>query len=214
MNDLAEASPTTKHACVLSNTVDNIDSDDDELDPPAIQDPLNPVIVGTTTTRHSHSDHNENPHRTRNLILYHLINDFSNDLIHGCGLATALAHDRLIGSVLYLMIFSEGFRRHSRRSSYLYTRIRQPFSSETISQLGRKRGLALLLTSIVFLLLGYALGGLFIELNRQAVSNFVYIRAEYIYSIVYGALFYTALVTLVRSDSYHAQLIDCPRSLS
>ena len=65
------------------------------------------------SNRHS----NEFPNRKRNLILYHLINDFSNDLIYGCSLSTALAHDLLIGSVLSLMIFSEGFRRHSRRTS-------------------------------------------------------------------------------------------------
>ena len=71
------------------------------------------------------------------------------------------------------------------------------FCSETISQLGRKLGLYFLLVSIVFLLLGYGLGGSLLEVNRRTNDSFVYIRTEYIYSIVYGALFYTALVTLV-----------------
>ncbi len=52
-------------------------------------------------------------HQRRNLVLYHIIYDFSNDVIYGCGLSTALAHDHLIGAVLLIMIFSEGFRRHS-----------------------------------------------------------------------------------------------------
>ena len=64
--------------------------------------------------------------------------------------------------------------------------------------MGRKRGLFFLLISILFLLFGYALGGIFIELNRQSDNSPFYIRTEYIYSVVYGALFYTALVTLVR----------------
>lgn len=59
--------------------------------------------------------HSKHDHQTRNLILYHLIYDFSNDIIYGCALSTALAHDRLISFVLWLMIFSEGFRRHSRK---------------------------------------------------------------------------------------------------
>ncbi len=66
----------------------------------------------------SHDHSNEFPHRERNLIFYHLINDFSNDLIYGCGLSTALAHDRLIGSVLSFLIFTEGFRRHSRKMQH------------------------------------------------------------------------------------------------
>lgn len=68
---------------------------------------------------------------------------------------------------------------------------------ETISTMGRRRGLLLLLISIVFLLLGYLLGGLLIEVNRRTDNQLPYIRKEYIYSFLYGALFYTALVTLV-----------------
>ncbi len=67
----------------------------------------------------SHHHTHEFPHRKRNLILYHLINDFFNDLIYGCGLSTASSHDRLIASVLSIMIFSEGFRRHSRKKFFL-----------------------------------------------------------------------------------------------
>ena len=55
-----------------------------------------------------------NTNRKKNLICYHLIHDFSNDFIYGWALATAFAHDRLIGSILSLLIFTEGFRRHSR----------------------------------------------------------------------------------------------------
>lgn len=47
-------------------------------------------------------------------------------------------------------------------------------------------------------MLGYIIGGILIEINQQSNWNVAYIRREYIYSIVYGALFYTALVTLVR----------------
>lgn len=72
------------------------------------------------------------------------------------------------------------------------------FIAETISQLGRKFGLYFLVTSIFFLLLGYGLGGFLLELNRRTNDRYIYLRTEYIYSIVYGALFYTALVTLVR----------------
>ncbi len=85
------------------------DSDDEETD-------LQVSLNNETNLTHQNHHENELPHRTRNLILYHIINDFSNDLIYGCGLSTALAHDRLIGSVLSLMIFSEGFRRHSRKA--------------------------------------------------------------------------------------------------
>ena len=74
-----------------------------------------PLDTEKHSSHHHHHHANGFPNRTRNLILYHIINDFSNDLIYGCGLSTALAHDRLIGSVLSLMIFSEGFRRHSRK---------------------------------------------------------------------------------------------------
>jgi hypothetical protein len=148
---------------------------------------------------HHHS--NEIPHRIRNLILYHIFNDFSNDLIYGCGLSTAFAHDRVIGSVLGLMIFSEGIRRHSRKTKQIlsfYFKV-NIYYLETISSLGRKRGLFFPLISTVFLLLGYIIGGIFIEINRRFdTDNLVYIQTEYIYSIVYGALFYTALVTLVR----------------
>ncbi|UJR26499.1 hypothetical protein I4U23_007826 [Adineta vaga] len=126
---------------------------------------------------HQH-DHEQ---KTRNLILYHIIYDFSNDVIYGCGLSVALAHDRLIGLVLGIMIFSEGFRRHS----YL------------LSSLGRKLGFAFLFFSVVFLILGYVIGGIFLGINQQFSSNFVFISKEYIYSLVYGALFYTALVTLI-----------------
>jgi hypothetical protein len=87
------------------------DSDDDEETD--LQANLAPINNGDHSTHHHHA--NEIPHRTRNLVIYHLINDFSTDLIYGCGLSTALAHDRLVGSVLCLLIFSEGFRRHSRK---------------------------------------------------------------------------------------------------
>jgi hypothetical protein len=49
----------------------------------------------------------------------------------------------------------------------------------------------------LFLLIGYILGGIITEINRKFPHHFFSIRTEYIYSIVYGALFYTALVTLV-----------------
>ncbi|CAF0895566.1 unnamed protein product [Adineta steineri] len=151
---------------------------DDEIDLQINQVPIN---NNQQNLVHEHNHKHDLPHQTRNLILYHVINDFSNDLIYGCGLATALAHDYLIGSVLSLVIFSEGFRRYS----------------QTISSMGRQRGLFLLLVSIFFLLFGYVIGGFLIEAGRQSKDSLWYIRTEYIYSIVYGALFYTALVTLI-----------------
>lgn len=59
-------------------------------------------------------------HEKRNLIIYHIIYDLSNDIIYGCGLATGVLHDRLVGGVLLIMIFSEGFRRHSRKDILIY----------------------------------------------------------------------------------------------
>ncbi|CAF4294026.1 unnamed protein product [Rotaria sp. Silwood2] len=165
------------------------DSDDEEVILQSNQTPLN----NEKATSHHHST-NELPHQKRNLILYHIVNDFFNDLIYGCGLSTALAHNRLIGLVLSLMIFSEGFRRHS----------------QTISSMGRKRGLFFLIISIFFLLLGYLIGGILMEINQRFDNNIVYIRTEYIYSIVYGALFYTALVTLIpelNDFGHHLQVI-------
>ncbi|UJR22577.1 hypothetical protein I4U23_025624 [Adineta vaga] len=162
-----------KHSSPPARIPLHADSDDEDVDLP-----INRISINKQKNLHGS---NILLHRTRNLILYYLINDFSNDLIYGCGLCTALAHDYLIGSVLSVMIFIEGFRRHSQISS-------------TVS---RKHGLFLLLISIVFLLSGYLLGGLLIEINQRNDINLVFIQKEYIYSIVYGALFYTALVTLI-----------------
>lgn len=137
-----------------------------------------------------------------------MINDFTNDLIYGFGLCTALVHHPLIGATLALMIFSEGFRRHSRKKKNFFSFLFQHFVSslETISQLGRKRGLFFLLLSIIFLLLGYSLCGLFMKINRRQDDFLEFFRTEYVYSIVYGALFYTALVTLV--SAYFSLLIS------
>jgi len=55
------------------------------------------------------------------MILYYMIYDFTNDIIYGCGLSTAIAHDHLIGLVLWIMIFSEGFRRHSRKEKNYFS---------------------------------------------------------------------------------------------
>ena len=74
------------------------------------------------------------------------------------------------------------------------------FILETLSIMSRQRGVFLLLISIVFLLCGYLMGGFLIELNRRPNRNLFFIEKEYIYSIVYGALFYTALVTLVKKN--------------
>ncbi len=71
------------------------------------------------------------------------------------------------------------------------------FYLELLSSLGRKYGFALLFISIIFLIVGYIIGGILIQINQQSNINTIYIHKEYIYSIVYGALFYTALVTLV-----------------
>ncbi|CAF0974422.1 unnamed protein product [Adineta ricciae] len=137
-------------------------------------------VVGNSSEHEQPASHNHE-HKINKLILYHAVYDFSNDVIYGCGLSTALAHDRLIGFVLWILIFSEGFRRHS----YL------------LSSLGRKLGFAFLFFSVVFLILGYVIGGILLGINQQFTSDSAFIPKEYIYSIVYGALFYTALVTLI-----------------
>ncbi|CAF4402112.1 unnamed protein product, partial [Adineta steineri] len=67
---------------------------DDEIDLQINQVPIN---NNQQNLVHGHNHKHDLPNQTRNLILYHVINDFSNDLIYGCGLATALAHDYLIG---------------------------------------------------------------------------------------------------------------------
>jgi len=68
-----------------------------------------------TNTNRRHSSHHEVEKYKQNLTLYHVIYDLTNDLIYGCGFATAMSHDYFIGLVLWLMILSEGFRRHSRK---------------------------------------------------------------------------------------------------
>lgn len=68
---------------------------------------------------------------------------------------------------------------------------------ELLSSIGRKYGFAFLLVSIVFLLIGYLIGGALIQIIEQWNLKEIYLEKEYIYSIVYGALLYTALVTLV-----------------
>ena len=60
-------------------------------------------------------DENVVQHDEHPVFLSHLIYDFSNDLVYGCGLPMALTSDRLIGLVLWLVMLSEGFRRHSRK---------------------------------------------------------------------------------------------------
>ncbi|CAF1248062.1 unnamed protein product [Adineta steineri] len=151
----------------LPSTLDNID------ETTGLQSDQEPI------KKENHAGQHE--HQTRNFIIYHIIYDFSNDIIYGCGLSTALSHDRLIGFVLWLMIFSEGFRRHS----------------QLLSSLGRKLGFGFLFFSVVFLILGYIIGGILTGINQQFTINFIYIPKEYIYAMVYGALFYTALVTLI-----------------
>ncbi|CAM2726371.1 unnamed protein product [Rotaria socialis] len=184
-----------RHSSAPARIPLNPDSDDDEINSQSNQTPLNNNNNNKSASHHHHHhSENELPHQTRNLIVYHIINDFSNDVIYGCVLSTALAHDRLIGLVLSLMVFSEGFRRHS----------------QAISSMGRKRGLFFLLISIFFLLLGYLIGGILVEFNQRFDNNLRYIRTEYIYSIVYGALFYTALVTLIpelNDFGHHLQII-------
>lgn len=79
---------------------------------------------------HSDSDEEENdlqlkeqiypkgeilPKKKRNFVLYYLINDFSMDFIYGYAFSIALTNDYIIGGVIILVIFTEGFRRHSRR---------------------------------------------------------------------------------------------------
>lgn len=69
---------------------------------------------------------------------------------------------------------------------------------ELLTSIGRKYGFAFLFISIAFLLIGYLLGGTLIQITQQRKTSVIYLEKEYIYSFVYGALLYTALVTLVR----------------
>jgi hypothetical protein len=66
------------------------------------------------------------------------------------------------------------------------------FDLELISSFDRKRGFVFIFFSVIFLLLGYIIGASLIQFIQHG-----YTAKEYIYSVVYGALFYTALVTMV-----------------
>lgn len=68
----------------------------------------------------STNDENGVPRDEHHVFLSHLIYDFSNDFVYGCGLPMALASDRLVGLVLWLVMLSEGARRHSREQVDLY----------------------------------------------------------------------------------------------
>ena len=69
----------------------------------------------------------------------------------------------------------------------------------------RKYGFSSLYFSVVFLLLGYMFGGIVIRLNEQLNSGIEYLSKEYIYSMVYGALLYTALVILVSDEGQESR---------
>ncbi len=87
-------------------------------------------------------------------------------------------------------------------TSVFYKGNRIHFYLEILSSLGRKLAFIFLLISIVFLIIGYFIGGILTGINQQFNINLIYVHKEYIYSIVYGALFYTALVTLVSIDIF------------
>ena len=69
----------------------------------------------------------------------------------------------------------------------------------------RKYGFSSLYFSTVFLLLGYMFGGIAIRINEQFNDGIAYLSKEYIYSMVYGALLYTALVILVSAKARQAR---------
>jgi hypothetical protein len=134
----------------------------------------------------------------------HLLYDSTHDLIYGCGLSTAFAHDHLSGFVIWLIIFSEGFRRYSRKLADLasYSSPVSIIPLERLFLLGFRHGFASLFFSIIVLLTGYISGGIFIELERNFHIDDSYLGKEYLYSMLYGGILYTALVTLV-SETCH-----------
>ena len=71
---------------------------------------------------------------------------------------------------------------------------------ERTPSIGQNPGFASLFFSIVFLLIGYIIGGVFVELHQQFDIKIEYLRKEYVYSALYGSIFYTVLVTLVRES--------------
>jgi hypothetical protein len=156
--------------------------------------------------QHHHEPVRELDQRTRNLYLYHLLYDFSNDLIYGCGLSTAFAHHHLIGFTIWLVILTEGFRRNTRtidRIRFFNIHLFFFVHLEAVSSLGRELGIIHVLNSIITLLIGYSLGAwLTADGGKQLDMDVIRIRSEYIYSIVYGLLVYSALVILVKDLHY------------
>lgn len=80
---------------------------------------------------------------------------------------------------------------------------------ERTPSIGQNPGFASLFFSIVFLLIGYIIGGVFVELHQQFDIKIEYLRKEYVYSALYGSIFYTVLVTLVRESG--RLVISCER---
>lgn len=72
------------------------------------------------------------------------------------------------------------------------------FFSARLATLGRVYGFYSLFLSITFLIFGYLIGGIIVDLDEQFNIRIDYLRKEYLYSILYGAIFYTTLVTLVK----------------
>lgn len=72
------------------------------------------------------------------------------------------------------------------------------FDLEMICQLGRRKAIFFLIMSLVFLAIGFGICIYLIDLDRRDLIRLPFLQHEYIYSILYGALLYTALVTLVR----------------
>ncbi len=75
---------------------------------------------------------------------------------------------------------------------------------EAVSSLGRECGIIIVLNSIITLLIGYSFGAWLMTAgsDNQLDMDIIRIRSEYIYSIVYGLLIYSTLVTLVKDLRY------------
>jgi hypothetical protein len=100
-----------------------------------------------------------------------------------------------------------------RHSTLRFTRpgnVRLERSSST----GQNRGFDSLFFSIVFLLVGYVIGGLFVELHQQFDIKTEYLRKEYVYSALYGSIFYTVLVTLVSESDRRVLCCESEDDLS
>ena len=111
--------------------------------------------------------------------------------------------DLCLWSIHRFRSFADDFQR---RISTIFTwaktlarRSHRPPVLARLATLGRVYGFYSLFLSITFVIFGYLIGGIIVDLDEQFNIRIEYLRKEYLYSVLYGAIFYTTLVTLVRA---------------